>query len=238
MMILRLGGFHSCMSFLTAMGSSMDFSGLKPVFCKFLAELSASNALSGRAYFQGIRGHFLVNLGLSSIVLSMIDFSESEIEELEKLSEKVGEPDFMSDREAFCTLKTKFEEKLEGLKKRGPTPQWWAQLIYMGTLLQNNIGAERSGNFGLHIKTIFEMLPYFYAAGHIHYAKYAHIYLQTMLRLKEMMKDAPEEYKEIVELGFSTIRRTHKFWFGSWVDFVIEQMLMKNLKGRGGIIEH
>ncbi|KAJ8669139.1 hypothetical protein QAD02_000398 [Eretmocerus hayati] len=131
----------------------------------------------------------------------------------------------------------KFEEELEELKKRGPTAQLWVQLIHMETLLQNYIGAERLGNLGLHLKTIFEMLPYFYAAGHIHYAKYAHIYLQTMLRLEEIMKDAPEEYKKFVELRFFTIRRSHKFWCGSWVDFVIEQMLMKNLKGRGGVIE-
>ncbi|KAJ8677493.1 hypothetical protein QAD02_013280 [Eretmocerus hayati] len=58
-----------------------------------------------------------------------------------------------------------------------------------------------------------------------------------MLRLEEIMKDAPEEYKQFVNDAYFTISRTHKFWCGSWVDFVIDQFLMRNLKGRGGVIQ-
>ncbi|KAJ8686103.1 hypothetical protein QAD02_021897 [Eretmocerus hayati] len=107
----------------------------------------------------------------------------------------------------------------------------------METLLNNYIAAERSGNWPLYLVTLYEMLPYFHVAGHIHYAQYAHIHLQTMMCLEEIMKDALEEYEKFVNDAFFTIRWTHKFWCGSWVDFVIDQFLMKNLKGRGGVIQ-
>ncbi|KAJ8686104.1 hypothetical protein QAD02_021898 [Eretmocerus hayati] len=113
MAILRLGGFHLIMSILTATGMIMDFSGLKGVFCQFSAEPSALNALSGRAYSRGVRSHFLVPLGLSSIVLSMLDLSKEEVQKLDYLSQKVEDVDFTTDNEAPRSLKTKYEEKLE-----------------------------------------------------------------------------------------------------------------------------
>ncbi|KAJ8678203.1 hypothetical protein QAD02_013990 [Eretmocerus hayati] len=170
-------------------------------------------------------------------VKRMVILREVEVDDLKDLLEKVGDVDFFTDDRPLISLKKKFEEKLLEFKERGPTAQLWVQLIHMQLLLIDYIGAERSGNFPLHLETVFKMLPYFHAAGHIHYAKYAHIYVQTMLQLKDVMKDTPEEYQKFVADGFFTIRRSHEFWCGSWVDFVIEQMLMKNLKGRGGVIQ-
>ena len=37
-------------------------------------------------------------------------------------------------------------------------------------------------------------------------------------------------------LGNNTVRRTEKTWSGIWTDLSIEQILMKSLKGRGGVI--
>lgn len=35
--------------------------------------------------------------------------------------------------------------------------------------------------------------------------------------------------------GHHVIRRTDKFWAGLWTDLVIEQVLMRSLKSRGGL---
>ena len=37
-------------------------------------------------------------------------------------------------------------------------------------------------------------------------------------------------------LGNHTVRRTEKIWSGIWNDLSIAQILMKSLKGRGGIV--
>ncbi|KAJ8666635.1 hypothetical protein QAD02_008297 [Eretmocerus hayati] len=127
---------------------------------------------------------------------------------------------------------------LEELKKNGPTAKLWVQYFHMVTLMKNFIAAERSGNWLLHLLTIYETLPYFHASGHIHYAKYAHIYLQEMIHLRDAMKNigAEAEYLKFVEQSFFTIRRSDKFWCGVWSDMTIEQVLMRYLWNLGGII--
>ncbi|KAK4878621.1 hypothetical protein RN001_011127 [Aquatica leii] len=39
-----------------------------------------------------------------------------------------------------------------------------------------------------------------------------------------------EEFHKFCNLGYFTIRRTHKFWSGTWTDMVIEQNLMRAFK--------
>ncbi|GBO28443.1 hypothetical protein AVEN_103963-1 [Araneus ventricosus] len=77
------------------------------------------------------------------------------------------------------------------------------------------------------------MLPYFHASGHFSYAKCAHLYLQDMLDLENTMEAA--EYEKFTTQGNFTIRRTFKFWSGTWSDMTIEQSLMKNMKTFGGL---
>uniref|UniRef100_A0A1B6EQB8 Uncharacterized protein n=1 Tax=Cuerna arida TaxID=1464854 RepID=A0A1B6EQB8_9HEMI len=54
-----------------------------------------------------------------------------------------------------------------------------------------------------------------------------------MTTLKERM--LPDEYEKFTSQGFFTIRRTDKFWSGTWTDMTIEQSLMKLMKSRGGV---
>ena len=45
------------------------------------------------------------------------------------------------------------------------------------------IRAERTGDWGLHLKSTYDMLPYFAAAGHSNYTKYARLYYQEFTSL-------------------------------------------------------
>ncbi|GBP73891.1 hypothetical protein EVAR_82720_1 [Eumeta japonica] len=65
------------------------------------------------------------------------------------------------------------------------------------------------------------------------YAKSAHLYLQDMRKLKDIIND-DYEFTQFTE-GFFTIRRTHKFWSGVWTDMTIEQVLMRSMKTQGGL---
>ena len=40
---------------------------------------------------------------------------------------------------------------------------------------------------------------------------------------------------ERYENDYHTIRRTNKFWADLWSDVIIEQVMMRSLKNRGGI---
>ena len=76
------------------------------------------------------------------------------------------------------------------------------------------------------------MLNLFAATGHINYAKSGRLYLQLMMDLPHTN---PWLHKKLSTGGHHFIRRTDKFWAGLWPDLVIEQVLMRSIKNRGGL---
>ena len=77
------------------------------------------------------------------------------------------------------------------------------------------------------------MIPYLHAAGHLHYARSAQMYLQDMLNLGNSMEY--DEYDRFTSRGFFTVRRSDKYWCGIWTDKTIEQVLMRSLETSGGL---
>ena len=75
------------------------------------------------------------------------------------------------------------------------------------------------------------MLTYLAATGHNLYTKDVWLYLQ---RMQELKQEDPEGYKMFAE-GYATIRRTDKQYGGIPSDQIIEQLLMRALKTRGGL---
>ena len=94
------------------------------------------------------------------------------------------------------------------------------------------IRAERTGNWNLHLIAVEKMLNLFAATGHIHYAKSSRLYLQLM---RELPTDHPWLYHCFTEEGFHTVRRSNRHWAGLWTDLIIEQVMMRSIKSRGGL---
>ena len=51
----------------------------------------------------------------------------------------------------------------------------------------------------------------------------------------ELSTDYPWVYTQFATNGFHTVRRSEKFWAGLWTDLIIEQVLMRAVKSRGGL---
>lgn len=71
------------------------------------------------------------------------------------------------------------------------------------------VRAEREGDFPLHLKVVEEMLPYFFSAGHVNYARYGVHYLHQM-------KSLPAEVHQRFEKGEHTIHLKAGIWNGIW----------------------
>lgn len=71
-LILRLGGFHTQMSFLGSMGHLMSGTGLEYLLGNIYAPTTVGHMLTGKAYARAVRGHFLVETALGSLLLSQI----------------------------------------------------------------------------------------------------------------------------------------------------------------------
>ena len=76
------------------------------------------------------------------------------------------------------------------------------------------------------------MLNLFASAGRVNYAKSARIYLQSMDELPASYPWLDDRFKE---KGLHAIRRSERFWAGLWSDLVIEKVLMRSIKSRGGL---
>ena len=89
---------------------------------------------------------------------------------------------------ALWRIMDKLTEEKDSMENHR-TAKLWLQYMEMIGILRMFIKAERTGDWALHLQTIQAMLPYFAAAGHNLYAKSAHMYLQTMLELPEILPD-------------------------------------------------
>ena len=51
-------------------------------------------------------------------------------------------------------------------------------------LIMDFVRAERDAEWALHLWAISHMMPSFYAAGHVNYARYGLVYLRSMDKLE------------------------------------------------------
>ena len=106
---------------------------------------------------------------------------------------------------------------------------WIQNLLTPVLLMQLYIRAEREGEFALHLNVCKQMMPYFFAAGHVNYARYGLCYLRSMERLSG---------KVLIQFmdGQHVMRHQHGLFNGIWSDMAIESTYMKHGKGPGGVI--
>lgn len=232
---VRLGGFHTLMSFIGSIAFIMDGSGLKEAFLVIFAENSAEKALDARAYSRGIRGHFLIQIALTKLIFESIELSDEEKAKLNMVLSDLGSMDFGKEinSDEMTKIRDKFIKEIEKLQKRGPTAALWIQYWDMLCIVRNFLKAERASKWELHLECVKQMIPFFHATGHFNYAKSAHMYVQDMLQLKNDMDR--NEYEMFTSGGYFTIRRSDKFWSGVWSDMIIEQFLMRSMKTQGGL---
>ena len=84
----------------------------------------------------------------------------------------------------------------------------------------------------MHLVSVGKMINLFADTGHINYAKSPRLYLQLMYQLPT---DHPWLYHCFIEQGFHAVRRSSRYWAGLWTDLIIEQVMMRSIKGRGGL---
>jgi hypothetical protein len=244
--IVKLGGFHTMMSFIGSIGHIMDGSGLQEVLEQIYASDSVVHMLSGKAIARAIRGLFIVECALYYILLKEIvnesqhgvrgvqpdlTISQEERRQLLKLVDNVTTIEDFPVNEvvkdsSFKKLQTVLSLKIDKLSQ-SKTAKLWIQLLEMISLLKLFIRADRTSDWVLHLQTISDMLPFFAASGHNNYTKSLMVYHQDMSSLEEQR---PSLYRSYMK-GEHTIRRSdNPFWGGLPADLVIEQDLMRSMK--------
>ena len=106
---------------------------------------------------------------------------------------------------------------------------WIDNLIRPVFLMMLFVGAEREGEFPLHLYACHQMISYFFAAGQVNYTRYELCYLLSMSR-------SPPTILDQFLKGKHVLRHTEGIWNGIWSDMMTENSYMKFGKGRNGII--
>ena len=236
--VIRLGGFHTLMSFLGSIGAAMAGSGIEEVLGEIYAENTVPHLLSGKAIARALRGHFIVHAALMRNLFKRVfdEMDASEVEEVKLLLDGVSSGSTTRVEIADSKLLNDVWSKVENLRKEialnSETAQLWLQYANEIEVVKLFIVAERVGDWNLHLVAIDRMLNLFAATGHLHYAKCGRLYLQLM---QDLPNSHPWLYKKFAEEGCHAIRRSKRYWSGLWSDLVIEQVMMKSLKSRGGL---
>lgn len=153
-MVLRLGGFHMCMSYLGAVGQIMHGSGLQ----EFLELVYASNLvpyiLCGKSYSRAVRAHMLLDTALYTLMLSKAtDNSDGDSQgdfappsSSSSLYDRLLKGEDVLDRicqdDEIDTICSESAEYVTRCFANGRTATLWGQYLEMVDILKTFITAE------------------------------------------------------------------------------------------------
>ena len=121
-------------------------------------------------------------------------------------------------------------EVLENIATRSKTSKLWVDMLIKPVfLIMRFVRAERETDWLLHLEACKQMIPYFFAAGHVHYARYGLCYIRAMEAL-------PEEVLVRFMKGEHVMRHQRGLWNGLWSDMFIETSFMRYGHAPNGII--
>ncbi|KAE8743752.1 hypothetical protein FOCC_FOCC009627 [Frankliniella occidentalis] len=216
-LVVMLGSFHTAMSYMGAIGRIMSGSGLEELWETAYAANSVKQMVGGHAYSRAVRAHMLTHLSLGLEIMKRgeenVDHVSNEIERLH--TDLFNNDTTPEDAAASDTAEYVFKivkTSCERLAASNRTARLWISYFEMATTA---------------------MIPYFHAAGHLNYAKAAHLHMQNMEDLARTMD--PADYELFTGRGYFVVRRSKRFWAGLALDLTIEQFLMRAIKSEGGL---
>ncbi|KAJ8868384.1 hypothetical protein PR048_029900 [Dryococelus australis] len=223
---LRVGGFHLLVRFMGSIGFIMSGSGIEELWMQGYDKSSVTHMISNHAFSTAVRAYMLTSQALITMILGMENLFGVYQEELHKLFLGVSTGEKMIpvavELPVLVSFLALFERKFTALSEQSCTGKLWVQYLLQVDTLRLFIRAERSGDRELHLKCVRSMLPYLHAAGHIHYTKSAHLYVQQMEELPSRM--STHEYNKLTSEGFFTVQRKNEFWGGSRILYVLSKL--------------
>ena len=236
---LRLGGFHTLMSYMGGVGFNMRGSGAEDLLGIIYAPKTVEHMMNGKAYARALRGHLLVSAAVVKLMLEQKPgcLKGVSIQHLKTLHELLlrgsCDPDVMMNTHTVSQLTHIIDGITKEFATESRTGKLWVNYITQVQMIRLFIYAERTGDLDLHMYCITQMIPIFHASGHFAYAKSSRRYLDIMRKLPSIMLE--DQYEQFSQAGYFTIRRCHRFWSGNFTDQTIEQDLMRQLKAPGGL---
>lgn len=175
-LVLRMGEFHTCMSFMGAIGKMFKLSGMEDILVEagVVAEGSVSGVLSGHNYNRAIRAHKILYEALARLQLQCF------LETLDELSTEayhnVSESIQVSQMRDFHSLQMdeinkKYTDFVRDRSLQSPMFAFWSIYIDAIKTLLMFVRATRESNWNAHVALLRQMLPYFFSLDRQNYAR-------------------------------------------------------------------
>ena len=255
--VLRLGGMHIVLNFLSVIGKMFDNSGLEDLLVEsgVYAPNTAAYLLKGKCLNRGICAHKLVAEALERLCVECFeDWCNTNEKDPDVEAVMIGVPvvEYDAATEAFkegSTSEKKFsavtklsnsldphmhlmERFIEESSKKSKLFNFWMLYIKVVHILLNFIRVERERNWLLYLDSAADMLPFFFAYDHPNYSRWLTMYICDMQQLSHT---APEVYAEFIQ-GYHAISKSGKPSSSVWTDMALEQSENHDAKLPGGII--
>lgn len=179
--IVRMGEFHTIMSYLSILGKRFNSGGLGDIMVEsgVVAAGSLPSVLSGKHYNRAARAHKLVYEALSRLRIRQFLGELDEVnanailEEADRMSTSHMKPEFLDQNmEQLTKFSELYDQHVASQCGSNPTYKYWSSYLDMVQLLLIFIRATRVSDWDLHLATIQEMLPWFFAYNRTNYCRY------------------------------------------------------------------
>ena len=237
-----MGEFHTCMAFLATIGKRFRDGGLQDILIdsNLVAEGSLNGVFSGHHYNRSVRVmkvlyeafyRLLVDALLSSLTPEK---NKELLDRARNIREAFKRGTFFEavQMDDFQELVLELKEFSSMRSCESPTFQYWMTFIQMVETLLSFIRATRTGDWNLHLASVRQMLPWFFAYDRVNYARYLTVYWLEMLNLGKTHLAVQEEF---LDGNFVVQQQTNLSFSQTAMDQTIEQTLNRDSKTKGGI---
>ena len=227
--IVRLGDLHVVIAMLRCIGVFLEGSGFDEVLHEsgVYGHATVRQILAGNHVNRGTEAHLI----LTSALLAL-KFSSGTMERAEEFAVKELAKDGRLD--SFKKALEILAPKLQILRSAGsddsPLSKFSMTYVKMVLLLLNYTRAVRTGDWALHLKTLEEFGPFFFALNRSSYARFVPVYVAMMqdLRLKN-----PRAWTYLEKHW--VVRKSLVPFTSLGCDHALEQV-NRALKGDGGLV--
>lgn len=174
-LVIRMGEFHTCMTFLGTIGKMFKHAGLEDLLIESgtVAGGSINGVMNGHMYNRSIRSHKILYEALSRMQL---DFFLATVDDAvrndyeTKVKPYLTSPD-ASQSDVVFGFHTKYEEFVSTQRSKSPTFALWDTYLHLVQTLLIFLKATRQSDWNSHVYSLRLMLPFFFAMDRQNYAR-------------------------------------------------------------------
>ena len=124
-----------------------------------------------------------------------------------------------------------FKEWCQRRTKECPQFQYWSLALALEVYILTFVRSLREADFDMYLDALWELLPWFFALDHTHYARWIPVHLRDMLSLHRTHPDVLEGFRA----GMFTVQKTKRIFSSIATDQAHEQN-NACIKGDGGAV--